>query len=83
MSIALLVYHWTYQKIKARMFFLLMAYMFLALIYNDAHSSIKDVSFIFTTDCLKGININYVMIGKKVVTKLEFKSNVAELMEKH
>ena len=38
MGIAFPVYHWTPQKIRVHMFFSLMAYLFLALIYNEIHS---------------------------------------------
>ena len=34
-GIAFLVYHWTPQKIKVHMFLWLIAYLFLALIYNE------------------------------------------------
>lgn len=82
MDIAFPVYHWTEQKIKVHMFFSLMAYLFLALIYNEVHAGSEEISLISTIDYMKDININYAMIGKKIVTRLEFKSHAAEVMGK-
>lgn len=64
------------------MFFSLMAYMFLALIYNAVHADNEEVSLISTVDYLNDINIDYAIRGKSVMSRLEFKSDVAELMGK-
>lgn len=81
-GIAFPVYHWTPRKIKVHMFFSLMAYLFLSLIYNTVHANNKDISLISTLDYLKDININYAIRGKDVISKIEFKSDMAALIGK-
>lgn len=66
MDSAFPVYHWTPHKIKVHMFFSLMAYLFLALIYNEIHPENESISLISVRDCLKDININYAARGKSV-----------------
>ncbi len=56
--------------------------MFLALIYNAVHADNEEVSLISTVDYLNDINIDYAIRGKSVMSRLEFKSDVAELMGK-
>ena len=46
------------------MFFSLMAYLFLALIYNEIHSHDESVSLISTMGYMKDINLNYAARGK-------------------
>ena len=82
MDIAFPVYHWTPQKIRVHMFFSLMAYLFLALIYNEIHSKDGSVSLISIRDYLKDININYAASGKSVAWKIECKSDISELLVK-
>lgn len=74
--------HWTPQKIRVHMFFSLMAYTFLSLIYDAVHASDENISLISTMDYLKDISTNYAVRGKSVLSKLEFKSEIAELMGK-
>ena len=62
------------------MFFSLMAYLFLALIYNEIHRNSKTASLISTIDYLKDININYAIKGKIVTTKIECKSDIAVMI---
>jgi transposase len=78
MDIAFPVYHWTPQKIKVHMFFSLMAYLFLALIYNEIHSKNDSVSLISVRNYLKDININYAARGRGVTWKIECKSEISE-----
>ena len=80
MDIAFPVYHWTPQKIKVHMFMSLMAYLFLALIYNEIHSKDDSVSLISIRDYLKDINLNYAARGKSVTWKIECKSYISELI---
>jgi len=81
MGIAFPLYHRTPQKIKVHMFFSLMAYLFLALIYNEIHRNNKITSLISTNDYLKDININYAIKGKSVTSKIECKSDIAVLIK--
>ena len=76
------LYHWTPQKIRVHMFFSLMAYLFLALIYNEIHSHNESVSLISTVGYLKDINLNYAIRGKSVTSKIECKSEISELIRK-
>ena len=82
MDIAFPVYHWTPQKIRVHMFFSLMAYLFLALIYNEIHSVDDSVSLISIRDYLRDININYAASGRSVTWKIECKSDISELLVK-
>ena len=82
MDIAFPVYHWTPQKIRVHMFFSLMAYLFLALIYNEIHSVDDSVSLISIRDYLRDININYAASGRSVKWKIECKSDISELLVK-
>ena len=75
-------YHWTPQKISVHMFFSLMAYLFLALIYNEIHSHNESVSLISTVGYLKDINLNYAIRGKSVTSKIECKSEISDLIGK-
>ena len=76
------LYHWTPQKIRVHMFFSLMAYLFLALIYNEIHSRDESVSLISTMGYMKDINLNYAARGKSVTVKMECKSDISELIRK-
>ncbi|MHB8561621.1 MAG: transposase, partial [Thermoplasmataceae archaeon] len=76
------LYHWTPQKIRVHMFFSLMAYLFLALIYNEIHSHDESVSLISTMEYMKDINLNYAARGKSVTVRMECKSDVSELIRK-
>ena len=76
------LYHWTPQKIRVHMFFSLMAYLFLALIYNEIHSHNESVSLISTVGYLKDINLNYAIRGKSVTSKIECKSEISNLIGK-
>ncbi|MCL4311324.1 MAG: transposase [Candidatus Thermoplasmatota archaeon] len=76
------LYHWTPQKIRVHMFFSLMAYLFLALIYNEIHSHNESVSLISTVGYLKDINLNYAIRGKSVTSKIECKSEISDLIGK-
>ncbi|WP_393971092.1 transposase [Oxyplasma meridianum] len=78
MDIAFPLYHWTTQKISVHMFFSHIAYLFLALIYNEVREFQKDVSLKKTTEYLKDIKLNYAARGKRVVEKIECKSQVSE-----
>ena len=82
MDIAFPVYHWTPQKIRVHMFFSLMAYLFLALIYNEIHSVDDSVSLISIRDYLRDININYAASGRSITWKIECKSDISELLVK-
>ena len=82
MDIAFPVYHWTPQKIRVHMFFSLMAYLLLALIYNEIHSINGSVSLISIRDYLRDININYAASGRSVTWKIECKSDISELLVK-
>jgi hypothetical protein len=64
------------------MFFSLVAYLFLAFIYNEIHTHYGKISLISTTDCLKDININYAVRGRSVAVRLECKSDTAETIRK-
>ena len=79
-GIAFPLYQWTPQKIKVHMFFSLIAYLFLALIYNYAHAIDNDISLVSTIDYLKDINVNYAIKGREIISKLEFKSNKSEVI---
>jgi transposase len=76
------LYHWTPHKIRVHMFFSLMAYLFLALIYNEIHSHDESVSLISTMGYMKDINLNYAARGKSVTVKMECKSDISKLIGK-
>ena len=82
MGIAFPVYHWTPQKIKVHMFFSLMAYLFLALIYNEIHPENEFISLISIRNYLNNINLNYVATGRSVTWRIECKSNISGLIVK-
>ena len=82
MGIAFPVYHWTPQKIKVHMFFSLMAYLFLALIYNEIHPENESISLISIADYMKDININYAANGRSVTWRIECKSDISGLIVK-
>ncbi len=82
MGIAFPVYHWTPQKIKVHMFFSLMAYLFLALIYNEIHPENESISLISIRDYLKDINLNYAANGRSVTWRIECKSDISKLLVK-
>ena len=77
MGIAFPIYHWTPQKIKVHMFLSLMAYLFLALIYNEIHRY-REISLASTVEIMKDIMVVYAARGKKVIEKLDFKSEMGE-----
>ncbi len=81
-GIAFSIYHWTPRKIRVHMFFSLMAYLFLALIYNEIHSRDESVSLISMKDYFKDINLNYAANGKSVAWRIECKSDISELLVK-
>lgn len=62
------------------MFFSLMAYLFLALIYKEVHAIDQSVSLISIRECLKVINLIYATNGKSVITRIECKSDISELI---
>ena len=73
-GIAFPVYHWTPQKIRVHMFFSLIAYLFLSLIYNEMHRSDESISLPSTVDMMKDVMVVYAASGKKVIERLDFKS---------
>ena len=77
MDIAFPIYHWTPQKIKVHMFLSLMAYLFLALIYNEIRRY-REISLASTVEIMKDIMVVYAARGKKVIEKLDFKSEMGE-----
>ena len=78
MDIAFPVYHWTDQKIGVHMFLALLAYLFLALIYNEIRKHYPDASLASTTEYLKGIRVIYAARGKRIVKRVECKSPISE-----
>ena len=78
MGIAFPVYHRTPQKIRVHMFLSLMAYLFLALIYNEIRKSGGSVSLQSTIEIMKDIMVVYAARGKKVIERLDFKSGMGE-----
>ena len=71
MDIAFPIYHWTPQKIKVHMFMSLLAYLFLALIYNRMRSVDERVSLVSARDILNSVRIQYVLSGKEVTKKID------------
>ena len=71
MDIAFPIYHWTPQKIKMHMFMSLLAYLFLALIYNRMRSVDEHVSLVSARDILNSVRIQYVLPGKGVKKKVD------------
>lgn len=78
MDIAFPIYHWTDQKIRVHMFLSLLAYLFLALIYNEIRKHYADASLASTTEYLKGIRVIYAARGKRVVKRVDCKSQLSE-----
>ncbi len=76
-GLAFPLYHWIPQKIKVHMFMSLIAYLYLALIYNEMHRSVSEISLGSTTEIMKDIIVVYAARGKTVIPKLDFKSEVA------
>ena len=74
MDLAFPVYHWIPQKIRVHMFMSLLAYLFLALIYNGMHRSVDEISLASTSDVMKDIMVVYAARGKTIRSKLDFKS---------
>ena len=71
MDIAFPIYHWTPQKIKVHMFMSLLAYLFLALIYNRMRSVDERVSLVSARDILNSVRIQYILSGKEVTKKID------------
>ena len=71
MDIAFPKYHWTPQKIKVHMFMSLLAYLFLALIYNRMRSVDERVSLVSAMDILNSVRIQYILSGKEVTKKID------------
>ena len=82
LDLAFPVYHWTAQKIRVHMFFSLIAYLFLALIYNEIHAQNDGISLISTAGYMKDMNLNYAAKGKMVTSRLECKSPESEAIRK-
>jgi transposase len=71
MDIAFPIYHWTPQKIKVHMFMSLLAYLFLALIYNRMRIVDERVSLVSARDILNSVRIQYILSGKEVTKKID------------
>ena len=78
-DLAFLIYHWTTQKIKVHMFLSLMAYLFLAVIYNEIRRY-GDMSLTSTIEIMKDIMVVFTRRGRKVIEKLDFKSEMGEVV---
>ena len=82
LDLAFPVYHWTPQKIRVHMFMSMLAYLFLALIYNEIHAQNDGISLISTAGYMKDMNLNYAAKGKMVTSRLECKSPESEAIRK-
>ena len=71
MDIAFPIHHWTPQKIRVHMFMSLLAYLFLALIYNRMRSVDEHVSLVSARDILNSVRIQYILSGKEVTKKID------------
>ncbi len=80
MDIAFPVYHWTPQKIRVHMLMSMIAYLFLALIYNEMHRSVDEISLQSTAEAMKDIMVVYAARGKTVRSRLDFKSETGKIM---
>ena len=69
MGIAFFVYHWTPQKIRVRMFFSLIAYLFLALI-RIIIKTVKELYLTTVMEVISTIRIVYMTRGKSVSVRL-------------
>jgi hypothetical protein len=58
------------------------AYIFLALIYNIIHLHDEAGSSVSIIGYLKHINLSYVARGRSVTVRIEYKSNISELIRK-
>ena len=58
------------------MFMPLLAYLFLSLIYNEIHRAKESISPPSTVDITKEIMVVYAANGKKVMGRLDFKSEM-------
>ena len=76
MDMAFPLYHRTPQKIRVHMFMSLLAYLFLSLIYNEIHSAKEIVSLPSTVDIMKDIMVVYAANKRKVIGRLDFKSEI-------
>ena len=76
MDMAFPLYHRTPQKIRVHMFMSLLAYIFLSLIYNEIHRAKESISLPSTVDIMKDIMVVYAANGKKVMGRLDFKSEM-------
>ena len=76
MDMAFPLYHRTPQKIRVHMFMSLLAYLFLSLIYNEIHRAKESISLPSTVDIMKDIMVVYAANGKKVMGRLDFKSEM-------
>ena len=76
MDMAFPLYHRTPQKIRVHMFMSLLAYLFLSLIYNEIHRAKEIVSLPSTVDIMKDIMVVYAANKRKVIGRLDFKSEI-------
>ncbi len=76
MDMAFPMYQRTPQKIRVHMFMSLLAYLFLSLIYNEIHRAKEIVSLPSTVDIMKDIMVVYAANKRKVIGRLDFKSEI-------
>ena len=64
MNIAFPIHHWTPQKTKVHIFMSLLAYLFLAIIYNRMRSVDEHVSLVSEMDIFNFFRVQYILSGK-------------------
>ena len=71
MDVAFPIHYLTPQNMKLHMFMSLLAYLFLALIYNRLRSVDEHVSLVSARDILNSVRIQYILSGKEVTKKID------------
>lgn len=70
-------YHWTPQKIRVHMFFSHLAYLFLAIIYQEMKKIDESISLTSVQEVLSQVRLQYIVSGRSVNKKLDSRNGRA------
>ncbi|MGC8662866.1 MAG: IS1634 family transposase, partial [Thermoplasmata archaeon] len=70
------IYHFTPEKIRVHMFFSLLAYLFLALLYNKL-KEIEGISLVNVPEYLSNIRAIYIISGNVIKRKIDSKDPIS------
>ncbi len=80
LDIASPIYHFTPEKIRVHMFFSLLAYLFLALLYNKL-KEIEGISLVNVPEYLSNIRAIYIISGNVIKRKIDSKNKTTKNYE--